>query len=224
MDAVLSGETPRELEPAMARRIYFGLPRNYFLEALEPSVARAFEAALSKLSGIGAKVTELNMPELDEITAVNARGGLSAPEAFALHRRLGTDLDRCDPLVAERIRRGEIAAADYLDLMETRADVMRRFEERYGEIEAILCPTVPITAPEIAALQADPDEYRRVNYLLLRNASVVNFLDRCAITIPCHRAGEAPVGLMLIGRPMDDFALLSIALAVERALAAEPRA
>ena len=218
MDAVMAGEPVLDLEPAMMRRVCFGLPRNYFLEELDPEVARAFEAALSRLSALGAKLTDIKMPEFDEIAAVNACGGLSAPEAFALHRRLGTDLERCDPLVGARIRRGDIRAADYVDMLEARASIVRRFDERYGEIEAILCPTVPIIAPEIAALENNEEEYRRVNSLLLRNTNVVNFLDRCAISIPCQAEGEAPIGLQLIGRPMDDCALAGIALAVERAL------
>ncbi len=55
--------------------------------------------------------------------------------------------------------------------------------------------------------------------LLLRNASIVNFLDGCALSIPCHAEGEAPVGLMLAGPRMGDAALLSMGLAVEQVVA-----
>jgi aspartyl-tRNA(Asn)/glutamyl-tRNA(Gln) amidotransferase subunit A len=66
----------------------------------------------------------------------------------------------------------------------------------------------------------DEAEYNRINLLLLRNTTIANLLDRCAISIPCHRAGDAPVGFMLMGERMGDAKLLSVAQAVESALAA----
>ena len=54
------------------------------------------------------------------------------------------------------------------------------------------------------------------NAAVLRNPSIANFLDRCSISIPCHRAGDAPVGLMLIGEHGADRRLLAIAAAMEK--------
>jgi aspartyl-tRNA(Asn)/glutamyl-tRNA(Gln) amidotransferase subunit A len=75
-------------------------------------------------------------------------------------------------------------------------------------------PTVPVLAPRVADLEAH-DAYRRFNMLVLRNPSIANFLDGCSISIPCHRAGEAPVGMMLLGAHNADRRLLSIAAAIE---------
>ena len=76
-------------------------------------------------------------------------------------------------------------------------------------------PTVPVLPPRVA--DVEPDEaYRRINMLVLRNPSIANFLDGCSISIPCHRAGDAPVGLMLFGVHGSDRRLLSIAAAVEK--------
>jgi aspartyl-tRNA(Asn)/glutamyl-tRNA(Gln) amidotransferase subunit A len=58
----------------------------------------------------------------------------------------------------------------------------------------------------------------RANLFLLRNPSLANFLDRCAISLPCHRQGEAPVGLMLLGEHGADRRLLAAARAVEAAV------
>jgi aspartyl-tRNA(Asn)/glutamyl-tRNA(Gln) amidotransferase subunit A len=91
----------------------------------------------------------------------------------------------------------------------------------------VLSPTVPIVAPPIAdvAPGAERDEaFFRINALLLRNTSVVNMLDGCAISLPCHAPGSLPVGLMLWHGAMHDDALLDTALAVEAALAAARRA
>jgi aspartyl-tRNA(Asn)/glutamyl-tRNA(Gln) amidotransferase subunit A len=78
-------------------------------------------------------------------------------------------------------------------------------------------PTVPVTAPRVTDLAAD-DSYRHANFLVLRNPGIANFLDRCSISIPCHCAGDAPVGLMLIGEHGADRRLLSVAAAIESAV------
>src|SRR5216683_2439834 len=77
-------------------------------------------------------------------------------------------------------------------------------------------PTLP-PAPPIAAFDKDED-YWRLNGRLLRNTAIVNFLDRCAVTLPIHRPSTVPVGLMIVGRHSDDRRLLGMALALEAAI------
>jgi aspartyl-tRNA(Asn)/glutamyl-tRNA(Gln) amidotransferase subunit A len=79
-------------------------------------------------------------------------------------------------------------------------------------------PTTPITAPRIDDLK-DDDAFRHANAAVLRNPSIVNFIDRCSISLPCHRAGEPPVGLMLVGNHGADRRLMAIAAAVEKVVA-----
>jgi aspartyl-tRNA(Asn)/glutamyl-tRNA(Gln) amidotransferase subunit A len=79
-------------------------------------------------------------------------------------------------------------------------------------------PTVPIIAPTLRELGVG-DAARIANAMLLRNPSIANFFDRCAISLPCHRAGDAPVGLMLVGENGADRKLLAIAAAVEKLVA-----
>ena len=98
-----------------------------------------------------------------------------------------------------------------------RADFIRRVAAITAPYDALVMPTVPVMAPRIADLEAD-DAYRHANMLVLRNPSIANFLDRCSISIPCHRAGDAPVGLMLFGEHGADRRLLSIAAAIEGAV------
>ena len=219
VDALLAGEEPWEPVPADVREIAAAVPRNYFLEGLEKPVASAFERAVSALSAAGMRMVEADFPQAAAIASINAKGGLSAAEAFVFHNRLGTDLAGYDPLVRERILRGgTIADAEYIEMVRARARLIREFEAAHAAIDVIICPTVPIVAPEIAALQRDPDEFRRANGQVLRNPSIVNFLDRCALSVPCHRSGDAPVGLMLTGRHLGDRALLEIGAAVEQVL------
>ena len=85
----------------------------------------------------------------------------------------------------------------------------------------MLSPTVPIVAPPIAEVDvgAERDEaFFKVNGLLLRNTAVVNMLDGCGISIPCHQAGELPVGLMVWAPAMQDDSVLNIAAQIEQLL------
>ena len=219
LDVILSGDAPWELHALPLRDRIFAVPTNYFLDALDRKVADSFERSLSLLSAAGAKIMQIEIEEIDDIVAANAQGGFAAAESYAFHRRMGHDLDQCDPRVRERILRGgAISAAEYIDLLQQRASLIQRFQRYNNRFDFLLCPTVPIVAPEISVLEADVEEFRRVNFLLLRNPSVVNFLDLCSLTLPCHRHGEPPVGLMVIGRSLDDKRLLSAALSIEQML------
>jgi aspartyl-tRNA(Asn)/glutamyl-tRNA(Gln) amidotransferase subunit A len=219
VDEVLAAGEPEELTPPKLSTLTFTVPQNYVLDGLDAHVAQAFDLALEKLSAAGATIEEARFPEFDEIALVNAKGGFAAAESFAFHKRLRADFGAYDPLVLERILAGQsITAAEYLDLREARVSIISRFRIAHPRADWILCPTVPIVAPPIERLQSDPEEYRRVNRLLLRNPSIANFLDLCSLTLPCHQSGEAPVGLMLIGRTGQDRSLLSTGLAIEAIL------
>ncbi|WP_298827727.1 amidase [uncultured Piscinibacter sp.] len=205
--------------------MHFGVPTTLMLDALEPTVAVAFERALATLRGAGASVEEIPLPTLGELAGLNASGGFSAAESWAWHRRrLATDGDRYDPRVAMRIRRGErMSAADYVDLLWARRDWIARTEAAMARFDAMLSPTVPIVAPPLAPLVASDDAFFAANALLLRNPSAINFLDGCALSLPCHAAGEMPVGLMVWGAAMRDDAVLAAALGIEAALAPQRR-
>jgi len=76
---------------------------------------------------------------------------------------------------------------------------------------------VPMLAPPVAELAGD-DAFFATNARLLRNPSVVNMLDGCALSLPCQRAGEMPVGLMVWSSALRDDTVLDASLAIERAL------
>ncbi len=197
--------------------------KNVFFDGIEPAVATAFERSLQTLRAAGARIREIELPELAELATINATGGFSAAEAHAWHRLL---LERSgagyDPRVAQRILRGAtMKAHEYIDLVNARRDWIARVESALAPFDAVLSPTVPITAPTIASMAPGAerdDEFFRVNALLLRNPSIVNMLDGCAISLPCHTAGELPVGLMLWHAALHDDAVLAVALQAEQAL------
>lgn len=219
VDALIA-DAPLAVEPRPLDGLRLALPGTLMLDALEPEVARAFERALTTLSAAGARIVERPLHELGEIATLNAPGGFSAVEAFAVHSAyFAAERQRFDPRVAQRIALGEaVTAAQYIALHDRRRDWIGRTQQALAGFDALVSPTVPILAPGIAALEADEAAFFRANGLLLRNTFVANYLDGCAISLPCHAPGEAPVGLMLTAPGGRDARLLGAAAAVEAAL------
>jgi aspartyl-tRNA(Asn)/glutamyl-tRNA(Gln) amidotransferase subunit A len=226
VDGVLAG-APLAVVPRTVQGLRLALPQTLLLEALEPAVARAFERALARLSAAGAQIVPVPLAEMAEIAQINAPGGLSAVEAFAIHREaLRTQRERFDHRVLARILGGEgVSAVDYIVLQQRRRDWIARTSQALAGFDAFVCPTTAITAPPIAELAASDEAFFRANGLLLRNTFTVNFLDGCAFTLPCQAPGELPVGLMLAAPGGHDAQLASVALAIESlGLGAEPAA
>ncbi len=204
--------------PLSAWRI--ALPRTVMLDALEPAVATAFERALTALRAAGARIEDIDLPTLADTAALQRSGGLSAAESWAWHRhRLAARSAQYDPRVALRIRRGEaISATDYIDLLTERRAWIARTESALAGFDALLSPTVPIVAPRIRPLIDSDDAFFATNALLLRNPSLVNLLDGCALSLPCQRSGDWPVGLMVWGPAMADDRVLAVSGAIEQTL------
>ena len=200
----------------------FAVARTLMQDDLDKTVAIAFERTLKLLRVAGAQIVEIDLKEISELAIINATGGLSAAESYAWHRHLiakhQTDYD---PRVAMRILRGaNMTAFDYIDLVAGRAKWITQMEVCLEGFDAVLSPTVPMVAPSIASVRHDDTEFFRVNGLLLRNTSVVNMLDGCGISLPCHTPDELPVGLMLWHAALHDDMVLGAGLQIEAALAA----
>jgi len=218
LDQVLTAESVGTAAPAALRGLRFAAPNTVFLDDLSPDVANAFAQALARLSTAGATIVELPMAEFAQAATVSSRGSLVSAEAFAWHRRWITDCaDKYDPRVIMRIRPGEtMSAADYIDLLQLRQRFIRTINAAAGDYDAMLMPTTPDTAPTIAEASKDDESYFRWNGRMLRNTSIVNAFDGCALSIPCHDPGSAPVGLMIAGTQDTDHRILAIGLAVEQ--------
>ena len=212
---------PVHLAGRPLRGLRLGLPTTLMLDDLEPAVAQAFDRSVNQLRQAGAMIEDIELPPLAQWASLNANGGFAAAEAWAWHRqRLGRRGDAYDPRVAMRIRRGQnISAADYIDLLQARCAWIADMQSRMARFDAMLSPTVPMLAPPLAPLLADDQAFFATNARLLRNPAVVNFLDGCALSLPCHRPGEMPVGLMVWGVAMADDTVLDISLAIEHSLA-----
>jgi aspartyl-tRNA(Asn)/glutamyl-tRNA(Gln) amidotransferase subunit A len=226
IDAVLAGLAQQPIRPVEARNLRFAVLQGYVLDGLDTSVAAAFSSALALLSRCGAHLEEITFPSLDKIPIANQKGGFAAAEGYAWHRSLlETRAPHYDPRIVSRILRGkEITAEDYVELAQARRQIIADAAHTFAEYDAILMPTVPCIAPRIADLEATDEAYFAANAMILRNPSVINFLDGCALSVPCHFPGEAPVGLMIAGLAMQDESILNIGAAIESLLAADGRA
>lgn len=198
-------------------------------EGIEPAVLEAFDNAVRTLQAAGARIEVLKLPELLEIAGTASLGNFSAAEAYARqHQWLQTQADQYDPRVHARMQRGgDMSAKDYLQLKDWRHSWIKRVQERIQGFDALLSPTVPIVAPPLADVAPGPERdeaFFKVNALLLRNTSVVNLLDGCGLSLPCHQAGNLPVGLMVWHAGGHDERVLNISLQIERALQAQLQA
>jgi aspartyl-tRNA(Asn)/glutamyl-tRNA(Gln) amidotransferase subunit A len=218
-DAIIAGDTPSALEPASLAGLRLGIPQGFPLDGLDATVAAAWSAAIERLGRAGVRLSDETIPLLADMIKVNAKGGFAPAEAFAIHReRLSRRAADVDQNVRARIERGAISAADYIEMAQARRTLIQAMDERISGLDVLVLPTTPIVAPRIDEV-ATPETFAPKNMMLLRNTSVANFFDLCAISLPLPRRGGLPVGLMLAARNGADRRLFSIAAAVEGLLA-----
>ena len=234
-DAVLAHEilaarsVTRSPAPLSAYRL--AVVRTSFLDGLDATVTTAFQRSVQVLRDAGAQVDEIALDEIRDLGSIQSTGGFSAAESYAWHRRLlEYRAMEYDPRVAARIQRGStMKAFEYIELMGARRHWIDRVGCALQGYDAVLSPTVPIVGPTIMSVApgsgvdsakdaAQDEEFFRVNALLLRNTSVVNMLDGCALSIPCHTADELPVGLMVWHGALRDDTVLNVGLRIEELL------
>jgi len=218
-DAIMAGDPSAELLSVEIAGLRLGIAQGLPLKDLDATVSGNFAAALDGLGKAGARLSKEELSLFDDLAQANAKGGFSPPEAYAIHgdrlQRRGGEVDQN---VRARIERGrEMAASDYVELMQTRARLVRACDARLADLDALIMPTTPIVAPQMAEV-ATPETFMPKNFLLLRNTAIVNFFDLCAISLPLPRRDGLPTGLMLVGRNGHDQRLLRIAAAVEKLL------
>ena len=194
-------------------------------------MTEVFERTLVQLQRAGARITRIALSEVAQLNDLQSHGSVAAAESFAWHRSLlATHGAQYDPRVRSRIESGAtMSAADYIDLLQARREWIGRMEAAMEGFDALLSPTVPILAPTLASVApangqgaaqdaARDAAFARANALLLRNTSVVNMLDGCALSLPCHAPGELPVGLMVWHAALHDDAVLNVGLKIENLL------
>ena len=214
-DAVLAGTSAASAKTLVAG-LRMGRLRGYVESDLETAVSRAYERAVGRLSAAGVEILDVSVPALERVLREQPGVTITAYEAFRTHATL---LDRSpdlyDPRVRSRLELGRSITCDqYVVAAKVRQELQRAAAQALGSFDAWILPTVTMLAPPFAALDSD-EAYVAINRALLRNTSLVNLLDGCAMTLPCHERAEPPVGLSIASMGVRDAQVLALAQAVE---------
>ena len=225
LDSLLAGESIEELPHVDIKGLRLGVVQGDVLDDLEKPVAFTFESSLSTLSVAGAQIIEINFAALPRIRECNQNGGLAAADSYAWHcARLDQCSAKYDPRVLSRILRGRnISQGEIQELLRAREQVIADAEGCFAGFDALLMPTVPRVAPLLADIEKSDAAFFDANAAMLRNPSVINFIDGCALSIRCHLPGDAPVGLMVAATRGKDHQVLRVGNAIEKLLAQTKR-
>jgi len=219
-DSILAQEPVQPLPAIDAKGLRLLVPRGSLVDDLDAEVARAFEASLDRLAAAGAQISHLSVPAFERQAEYFRGGGFAGAEAYSIHRGRLDRLSDYDPRVGKRIQMAkDISAADYVDLVRLRQSCINEVTSVLAPYDAFLMPTAPCVAPAIREVDASDENFFRWTMRIIRNVGVVNFLDGCAVSLPCHPPGTAPVGLSVCGPALADRHILAFACSVEGALA-----
>lgn len=221
--ALLEGRQARPLAAADLKNASLWLPGGIAWEGVEPQIASALDKGIHRLVKAGVRIVEHPLPELDEIHALawDPKASRLVAEAYAQWGEMlaANESDIYRP-VFERVMAGEaLKAGDLVRADFKRKEIAARYFAATAGVDAVILPTVAIAPPPIAELLSGGEAYGRANRVALRNTTMGNQLGVCAVTLPCGNDDNGlPIGMMLQSAPHTEERLLSLALAVERAL------
>lgn len=214
---LMAGISPSVLASKPLQEMRFAVPNNVALSELDPTVEAAFNRAIDKLKAAGANIEYIDVPEFDTASAIFSSAPMATFEAWALHReRLGQKREQFDPFVAMRVSTGEnISDETQTSNNNKRQQAIAGYSQRMANFDALLMPTTADLPPLIAPLQYDLELFAKTNGRALRNTSLSNFIDGCAISIPCQQEDEPNIGFSLCHANEQDERLFVAAQAVE---------
>ena len=220
------------------RGMRVGVPREYFVEGMQPGVETAVRAAIDKMSDLGAEVDEVSLPHTEyslpayyliapaEASANLARydgvkygyAHFEAEDVWDAYRR--TRQNGFGAEVKRRIMLGTYALsagyydAYYLKAQKVRTLIKRDFDQAFSEFDVLVAPTSPTVAFKIGERVDDPLQMYLSDVLTLS----LNLAGICGISIPCGFADGLPVGLQIMGDAFAEEAVLRVAYAYEQAM------
>lgn len=211
---VLSASQPQAGDTA-PERPRIGVAGGMFMDGLDEQVAADYKAALARLEAAGCELVETDFPFLDGFGNVNRI--VVASEAHDLHRERLKELEKDgDPRVLKRILAAEtFGENDLAEMRAKRVAAIAGFARAASGFDGFIAPTLPTVAPLTADVEADFD---RLNALMLRNPSAINFLDGCAATVPMHGDQKLATGLMIFGPGGWDWRIIALSLRFEAIL------
>lgn len=213
--AALEGGKPADLRGATLAGARLAVLDTVAFDDIREAPASAFEDAARRLAGARASVERLTFPALTDLMALS--GILFTSEAYAIWRdRIEAAPDLMFPPILHRFRSGAgFNAADYVEAWRSLHAIRALWAEVTAAYDAVLIPTAAILPPDAARLLSDPDYFTGENLLALRNTRIGNLLGLSALTLP---TGTPACGIMLMGRPFGEEALLRLGAAAEKTL------
>jgi len=215
MSALRGADLPRS-----AKDLRLGIPRGYLTDLLDGDVRACFDQAAAALRKAGATLTDISIPHASMTPAVYVH--IHSSEGATYHARtLDAVPDRYTPVVRSRLEVGRyVLAEDYQRAMEGRDLLRRELDEALTGCDALMLPTLPMTAPPAGAetiiVNGAPEPVRA---LMLRLTQLFNVTGNPAISIPCGATADGlPVGLQFVGHRNQTERLLSVTLVVEQSL------
>jgi aspartyl-tRNA(Asn)/glutamyl-tRNA(Gln) amidotransferase subunit A len=196
-----------------AKSVRVGVPREYFFDDLDSEVALAMDQALREIQTLVSDVREVKLDVPTDRT-------LQAAESFAYHaENVARSPELYQPETLRRIRSGEkVSAAEYIQRRRELDEARRSVSKIFADVDVLVTPTMPMPAPAIADLKADPDALRPAELRLLRNTRPFNVWGMPAISVPCgFTESGLPIGLQIAGPRWREDLVLRVAYAYEHA-------
>jgi aspartyl-tRNA(Asn)/glutamyl-tRNA(Gln) amidotransferase subunit A len=194
------------------KSVRVGVPREYFFDDLDKEVAVAVEEALRVIRGLVSEIKDVRLDVPTDRT-------LQAAESWAVHKEnveRSSELYQAETL--RRLRTGEkISAAEYMQRRRELEEVRRAITAVFSDVDALITPTMPMPAPAIEELKANPEQLRPAELRLLRNTRPFNVWGLPAISVSCgFTKGGLPIGLQIAGPHWREDLVLRVARAYEQ--------
>jgi aspartyl-tRNA(Asn)/glutamyl-tRNA(Gln) amidotransferase subunit A len=196
-----------------------GLPTSFYFERVDEEVEARVREAADVFRSLGAEVREVEIPNLWD--TMRAQRLILGAEAYAVHReRLDNEPESFGEEVGERLLDGEPPKAyRYANARRRGVLATDEFDRTLHDVDVLLAPTLPVTAPEIGQREVGIGDYEEtVRSALTRFTGPTDLTGHPSLSVPCGEAAGLPVGLQLIGRRFDEATLYRFGHAYEEAI------
>ncbi len=215
MLAVLEGGQPADLTGASAKGLRIGALQTGALENTRETPMAAYTDALEKLVDAGVIIEKFDAPEVTKALAQSAVTFTS--EAYGTWSDvIEAAPDKMYHQILERFRTGKaFSGPEYVRAWQVLDECRAAWNARVAGYDAVILPSAPIMPPNVERLETDQDYYISENLLALHNTRIGNVLGLSAISLP---TGHPSCGVILMGKPFAEEALLRVAAACETVL------
>ena len=200
--------------------IRIGVPKNYYWEGIEPELESGVRSAIEALAKLGAKLTDIQLPDPKIINSISSL--ITRSEGSAVHGAFSHDHpDLLQPTINARLKLGyQVSAYDYLQAMRLRGRLTHEFvRDVFSQVDMVVTPVAPEVAPVLKASTTGSTDVvlERMGHVTLLTRPI-NGLGLPAISVPSGFSKNGlPLAFQLIGRPFDEASLLQVAYRYEQA-------